>query len=1180
MNIQTSVHSFLDDGLSSPSPSCASKLEFFMRSDFEMLPDFTLYTALNELHVINCSLNNLDNLHTAPLLNKLFLIETSISDLSNFPKLLNLTHLFLYSNHITSIPPSFPVLTSLQHLDLSNNSLTSITNLIPLIPNITSLNVAQNNITDFSTLSTLAHLEDLNIAGNPFHHLFTIRKFHIPSLSSLSFSHLLFSPAPVCYSVNYRLGVIGIFPKLSYLDGRKVEEQEVIDAEATTLKKYGYYSNRVQKISNFFQGLINEASIKISKVIHDLELNHSVSTRIKFENCLTFEDSSREESTISEINSDYHYYQQLLQHYRKSLENCLKFELVLQWIEFDSCGNLKFDWDCSFLVKLGLDTSLLSRSSLFCCRSCFISMHPFKQNEIISRNLKFSILTNSTLGHFSLSDCIFGPIDEHNVDLYDWSSLIKNVYRQIQKFKGLLPVVITVGVIYQSTLIGLLDLTDHDCSSKSHEGQKSTSIVASLLRDHFHSKLNSVQSDPMNDDSRKFSQSQIYTNTNLKNLGGSLNMVKILKLELCFGNVKNLDFLTAFPNVEFVDVSYNEISRIKFPSFFPKLTTLILIKNLVSTLDSISSDCKQYVPELTCLDLRQNSVCSSSKINYLLINKFKNLKYFNLLPVVSDRNENDDLIVASTYILCQSAKLELLHSESLHFSNFTNINCSNVVELILDNQRLTCESLHFLINFKSLKVLSLNDNLLDTFKFLAFLPNVSFLESLSLNQNLFSNFGVLSQFSLNFMYFLSLSHNYIKNFDTFPPLGELRFLNLSHNPINSLDNIEKSPKISHLFLSFTCINDISPFRPLRRLQKLSIFDVSSSPVVEDPEFFYSTLFSLKKLKALNGQLITHENRTQASSMFTGRLTREILVRKVCKFNRNQSFKRNSQEIASLDLSGLGLRQLHAFTVTSITEVPIFENLKCLSLDHNCLKSTDDLVNIAFRVPVLKCLSLVCNKFTTPSSLSGLASIQSLTELDLSDCQIPTINYIPLNRLSSLQKLIVANNCFSSIDSGFFGSSKLYYLDLSRNNIVSINVNAFSNSNITHLYLNDNSIRTLSALCVASLISLELSNNRISDSYEISRIANFCSKLKYLDLHGCPIARKNLFRDVCISTLPHLNVLNRMPITSDERLKASRSDSCSLPAIPNNDCSVKVPLKISTFNFDHLGNAASRFQFHS
>lgn len=210
----------------------------------------------------------------------------------------------------------------------------------------------------------------------------------------------------------------------------------------------------------------------------------------------------------------------------------------------------------------------------------------------------------------------------------------------------------------------------------------------------------------------------------------------------------------------------------------------------------------------------------------------------------------------------------------------------------------------------------------------------------------------------------------------------------------------------------------------------------------------------------------------------------------------------------------------------------------LGLDEEDPVMTDQLWEITeFTVPaeakVLSDLSYLpyLEKLTIQGrkldSLSPLAPLMNLKELDLTGCRFPVTDLKTIAILPDLEKLTLSD-CGLSTIADLSGAGKLVYLDLSRNTLRNLEP-LTGIENLQELYLQHNAVTSLDALAALSALNkLDISYNSVSSITPLTA----CAELYWLN------AGNNLLATLdgidAFSALTHL-YLNHNKLTDIEKL---------------------------------------------
>ncbi len=165
------------------------------------------------------------------------------------------------------------------------------------------------------------------------------------------------------------------------------------------------------------------------------------------------------------------------------------------------------------------------------------------------------------------------------------------------------------------------------------------------------------------------------------------------------------------------------------------------------------------------------------------------------------------------------------------------------------------------------------------------------------------------------------------------------------------------------------------------------------------------------------------------------------------------------------------------------------------------------------------------------SLSCLAGLTSLKNLDLSGSRFPVEDLSILASLPSLTSLTMSGCGLSTIE-GLSGAKKLSYLDLSNNTLRKLDALA-EMTTLSELYLQQNAVTSLTALAgLSNLVTLDVSFNALTS---LSPIAA-CSRLTHLAADNNSIAS--------LSGIENLPLLHYLSVEYNDLTDVSLAASCT------------------------------------
>lgn len=379
-------------------------------------------------------------------------------------------------------------------------------------------------------------------------------------------------------------------------------------------------------------------------------------------------------------------------------------------------------------------------------------------------------------------------------------------------------------------------------------------------------------------------------------------------------------------------------------------------------------------------------------------------------------------------------------------------------------------------------------------------------------------------FTNAFKYFLNVFHvdfagNNIKEIksDAFANLPRLRYLNLSSNCISVIENrgfkvSDAGNVLETLDLSNNSLTNLYEhiFYPLINLKYLYL-QSNLIHFIDDSAFLYtknvvilhlennlisSLNMTLIHLKALTDLDLSHNVMTHLSGFEINRLN--SLVNLNLSHNELSTLDydcfSNEYNIKIIDLSHNKIRSTIENTMFTNNKRLVF-----LNLYNNYISTIQDNT---FANSSLVYLNLEKNNITGEIGQNMFTGLQKIItkSLDLSRQNITAINKYSFSKMYSLFSVNVSHNRISLVEQKSFGNA-LNVLDLSYNNISSLDFLNDSLSNLTELYLKNNSISIVKKNAFQNqitLITLDLSDNKI---IQIEQYSLPLKKIQYLLLSG-------------------------------------------------------------------------------
>lgn len=304
------------------------------------------------------------------------------------------------------------------------------------------------------------------------------------------------------------------------------------------------------------------------------------------------------------------------------------------------------------------------------------------------------------------------------------------------------------------------------------------------------------------------------------------NSLSFLNLSANYIVQFNISILSSLTNLTVLDLSNNEI---QFESFVQqnvtlnKIKTLILYNNEMVNLTSLTA-----FPNVENLDL------SSLNIEIISENVFKSLDKLNTLNV--NRNNFQFLACES---FSNNNNLQYLNL-SRNDLNKTILECSDLFKnlpKLIDLDLSHCQIYNSIndtlfANLVNLKQIKLKNNNISVISCTLFQNNI-LLDSLSLSYNNLENIPTCTFKTLLKLRKLDLSHNLIFELPIgiFSAVNDLQYLDISYNKLHSLDEAILHPlsKLNALDISANNIENLDADKLLSNLDDLHEIDLSGNP---------------------------------------------------------------------------------------------------------------------------------------------------------------------------------------------------------------------------------------------------------------------------------------------------------------------------------------------------------------
>ena len=623
-----------------------------------------------------------------------------------------------------------------------------------------------------------------------------------------------------------------------------------------------------------------------------------------------------------------------------------------------------------------------------------------------------------------------------------------------------------------------------------------------------------------------------------------LNMTKNCEtLSLCKNKLEKIELnkiLELFPNLKTLDLSHNNISSIKY---------------------EINESNKSIKYSLKSINISYNKISDFSNV-IVLLNNFDNIEEFIFFanPYLKEFEKMVEISKNSEISIEQKNQMINLYNDYMKNKNKNEL----VINLNEENTKINSANKNFdyiydCFSFSD-KYHSFSNNIyfrekihnesnyrtvILSKKKLFFIPTIeggSDTQVLYVNLNKISKITNLSQFKE--ILELYIQNNKIKKIENLPE--SLKKLDISNNEISDLSGIEKSKNlewfniennniksiakiikllnIKEIYCAGNYINNPKECCQLGKLKKLVIVDLTGNEVCRIVKDLRITMiYYCRLLKNFNRINIDDQERIKAKEYFTGKLTSEVLEKRL-------GVGYNTFNLVELDLSSLKLKDEN-----NLFNKELYPKLSKLNLSRNIFKT----FSIFGKLPYLVELNLNYNLFTEifpkKSKLingQGIFGLPNLESLELAGNQIVNLNGIQF--FKKLKILVLRENSLSKIDS-INHMEYLTFLDVSFNKLRTCDRTVLGNLPSLQVFLCDNNyLKNINGFeKFYSIQSISFENNKIPDYNSIEKLSSL-TNLKDLALVNNPVSKSINYRNTIIRMFPNLLKLDGKEITNEER----------------------------------------------
>ena len=476
----------------------------------------------------------------------------------------------------------------------------------------------------------------------------------------------------------------------------------------------------------------------------------------------------------------------------------------------------------------------------------------------------------------------------------------------------------------------------------------------------------------------------------------------------------------------------------------------------------------------------------------------------DVIEDVIEEEKNDIEYVNIEDINLINAINKSLNKENLN-SNITKEEMEAIIELDLSGENIdTLNGLEYALNLVDLNIS--NNNISD----ISTLSKLTKLEKLNVSDNNISNISPISNLTnlieldlsnvvrLSEIDSLESKSNKIKDISCISNLKNLTKLNISNNVIENIEPLIGLNKLINLDLSGNSILDISRINDMSSLEILRISNqcieldtikvvnstlnipyevkdenggliipsmISNEGLYEEGIIKWTDLNeSISDLSVIfDKEIVINDNLT---TYFSGKIIQNILVDKMIEI----------EDEVLLNELNLVLNKEEGNKTIFKSEL---ESIESLTINSNSLKSLKGL-EYAINIKELTIRNSSLTNFDI------ISNFKYLTKLDLMDNGIKSIEF--LNSLENLEYLNLQGNNITSINSIDGRLTLLKELNISYNNLYSVQLNNLNN--LVVLDASNNHISTVVGMDnMYSLEDLNLNNNNIGDISSLINLEN-------------------------------------------------------------------------------------------
>ncbi|XP_063366791.1 toll-like receptor 3 [Cydia amplana] len=580
----------------------------------------------------------------------------------------------------------------------------------------------------------------------------------------------------------------------------------------------------------------------------------------------------------------------------------------------------------------------------------------------------------------------------------------------------------------------------------------------------------------------------------------------LLHLDLSHNCIKSFEILTfeGITQLQKLYVSYNEITKLGVVfARFEFMNELVLDHNYLTSIEENNFD---KMSKLEKLNISSNSLASIGDTSFDHLVELKELDLSNntintiTKPIFQHNTNLQSLDISSNRI----SKIEPGAFEGKRIEDF-KVHKNPIAGSLIKNTFLgICVDK---LDLSSANVTELGPELFEgQFKSLNFSRNsisrihkttfykLELLTELDLSYNQLQDIEFDTS-NLNNLSYFYINNNKIKKItnETFKSLTSLKVVDLSNNAIENIEilSFQNLKELESLNLNNNPLVDVIPPQMFRGLALTTELDFTNSKINTIQNNAFNGMESLRKFNSTHSKISALE-----VNIFNGTWSIEILD---LSYNQIESFSINNTNIRSVKDLYLQYNKLQNVTdetfsgLTNLSSLTLKGN-NLINIENRAFRELNNLLkldisankDVVFNSSIfsnLQSLSVVLlDHVTTIFTFESIVNT-TITNLDVSFCEISDINAVQVFHITTLERLNLASNKIRAVDkTSFQRLRQLAWIDLSNNKLSSIQPGSFrDNEDLSVLNLSNNFLSSLKFGVfdgLANLNTLDLSSNTL------------------------------------------------------------------------------------------------------